>query len=141
DASGRPRLARGADAGKDQSYVLHMLRSADLARLRFPVGHLSKAEVRRIAAERGLPTATKADSQDVCFVTRAQGRRRFLEDRIELHPAEVVDSAGRPLGRAEAVELVTIGQRRGLELAGGAARRYVTAVDVPRRRVVVGRRE
>ena len=76
----------------------------------------------------------------VCFVTRADGRQAFLADRIELHPAAVVDGEGRELGSTEAVELVTIGQRRGLTLAGGAGRRYVTAVDVPGRRVVVGER-
>src|SRR5690606_22481152 len=62
-------------------------------------------------------------------------------DRIDLHPAEVVDGEGRPLGRTEAVELVTIGQRRGLTLAGGPGRRYVTDVDVASRRVTVGARE
>jgi tRNA-specific 2-thiouridylase len=141
DSEGRRRLARGVDQAKDQSYVLHMLGSDELARLVFPVGEMTKADVRQLAADRSLPTATKADSQDVCFVTRAQGRQRFLEDRIELHTAPVVDGSGRELGRAEAVELVTIGQRRGLTLAGGAGRRYVTDVDVPGRRVTVGNRE
>jgi len=135
---GGRRLARGADVRKDQSYVLHMLSERDLERLLFPVGEHTKDEVRRLAAELDLGTADKPDSQDVCFVTRASGRRSFLADRIDLHPAVVVDGAGNELGRTDAVELVTIGQRRGLTLAGGPGRRYVTEVDVPRRRVTVG---
>jgi tRNA-specific 2-thiouridylase len=118
-----------------------MLGEADLGRLLLPVGELTKDEVRRIAAGLDLGTADKPDSQDVCFVTRARGRRSFLADRIDLHPATVVELDGREVGSAEAVELVTIGQRRGLTLAGGAARRYVTDVDVAARRVVVGSKE
>jgi len=84
------------------------------------------------------PTATKPDSQDVCFITRAAGRGDFLSRRIPLHPARVVDATGVELGEVAAVELVTIGQRKGLELAGGSARRYVTDVDVAARVVTVG---
>jgi tRNA-specific 2-thiouridylase len=103
------------------------------------VGHLTKAEVRRRAAELGLRTATKPDSQDVCFVTASGGRVAFLGARTDLHPAEVVDGAGAAVGRVESVELVTLGQRRGLGVAGGTGEpRYAVEVDVPGRRVVVG---
>jgi tRNA-specific 2-thiouridylase len=103
-----------------------------------PIGHLTKAEVRRRAADLGLRTAEKPESQDVCFVTRAAGREAFLADRIPLHPARVVDADGVDVGSVDAVETVTIGQRRGLRLAGGGARRFVTRVDVPGRTVTVG---
>lgn len=131
-------VARGADRAKDQSYVLHPLGPAELARTLFPVGELTKDEVRRIASRLGLRTAAKADSQDVCFITRSEGRNGFLSRRVQLHPATVVDEQGRPVGEVDAVELVTVGQRRGLRLAGGTDRRYVVDVDTAERVVRVG---
>lgn len=132
-------LERGADAAKDQSYVVHMLSQADLARTLFPVGSIDKAEVRRLAAELGLRTAAKPDSQDVCFIAAsAGGRETFLGHRIPFRPARVVDTAGAELGSVDAVELVTIGQRRGIGLPGGGPKRYVVDVDVPGQTVVVG---
>lgn len=138
---GSLRIARGADPAKDQSYVLHPLVDGDLSRVLFPIGHLTKDEVRRIAHDRGLRTAAKPDSQDVCFITRAQGRESFLSRRIPLHPARVVDDNGEQVGSTSAVELVTVGQRRGLDLAGGSGRRFATEVDVARRTVTVGTAE
>jgi tRNA-specific 2-thiouridylase len=135
---GSRRIGRGADLAKDQSYVLYPLTSADLDTVLLPVGEMTKDDVRRLAAERGLRTATKPDSQDVCFITRSEGRAAFLGARAELHPGRVVDADGTAVGQVDAVELVTIGQRRGLELAGGAARRFVTDVDVGSRTVTVG---
>jgi tRNA-uridine 2-sulfurtransferase len=132
------RLARGADRAKDQSYVVHMLDQEALARTVFPVGHLDKPAVRAIAAQRGLRTATKPDSQDVCFITSTGGRRAFLGRRVPFHPAEVVDTGGRRLGRIDAIELVTIGQRKGLGLPGGGPRRFVVDVDRGGATVVVG---
>lgn len=128
-------LRRGADADKDQSYVLYMLGQSQLARLLLPVGTLTKAEVRRLAAGLGLRTAAKPDSQDVCFVPR-RGRGSFLSQRIDLHPGRVVDEEGRQIGTVPAVELVTVGQRKGLGSAVG--HRYVTAVDPVARTVQVG---
>ena len=138
---GTRRVGRGADRAKDQSYVLHMLDQATLARTRFPVGDLTKAEVRTNAARLGLATADKPDSQDVCFITATGGRRAFLEPRLATHPGTVVDRSGSPLGRVESVELVTIGQRHGLGLAGGTEPRYVVDIDVPRATVTVGARD
>jgi len=136
---GRPmRLRRGADTAKDQSYVLSMLGQAALAQVVFPVGDLTKDEVRAYARRLGLRTASKPDSQDVCFIGRAQGREDFLAGRIALHPGDVVDAGGRPAGSVDAVELVTVGQRRGMGHGTDGARRYVTHVDVGARRVVVG---
>jgi tRNA-specific 2-thiouridylase len=132
-------LRRGADLAKDQSYVLHMLGQPELRRTLLPVGDLTKAEVRQRAADLGLRTASKPDSQDVCFITATGGRTAFLGTRTPLHAAAVVDRAGEHVGRVEAVELVTVGQRRGLGVAGGTgAPRYAVEVDVPGRRVVVG---
>ncbi len=137
-ADGTRRVARGADAGKDQSYVLHMLDQAVLARVRFPLGELTKAEVRAAAAHLGLATAAKPDSQDVCFITATGGRRAFLADRILATRGRVIDVAGEPLGSVPSVELVTIGQRHGLGLPGGGPARYAVAVDVPNATVTVG---
>ena len=139
-AGAGPRLARGADPAKDQSYVLHMLEEPVLRRLMFPVGGMTKAEVRAQARARGLLTAGKPDSQDVCFITESAGRRAFLAERIPLRPASVVDGSGRRLGAVEAVEMVTVGQRRGLGLAGGGEPRYAVDVDAAKATVVVGGR-
>nr|AGC71193.1 tRNA (5-methylaminomethyl-2-thiouridylate)-methyltransferase [uncultured bacterium A1Q1_fos_568] len=137
-ADGSRRLARGRDSGKDQSYVLYPLAGAALQRVLLPVGETTKDKVRELASSMGLRTASKPDSQDVCFITRSDGRAAFLSERATLHPGRVVDSAGEEVGRVDAVELVTIGQRRGLDLAGGKGRRFVTDVDVARRTVTVG---
>ncbi len=104
----------------------------------FPVGDMTKDEVRAHAHRLGLRTADKPDSQDVCFIGSAEGREGFLSRRVELHPAEVVDGDGRPAGSVEAVELVTVGQRRGMGHGSDGKRRYVTHVDVASRRVTVG---
>ena len=88
----RWRLRRGADRGKDQSYVLYVLGQAQLARVLLPVGHLTKAEVRDRAAELGLRTAAKPDSQDVCFIPSTAGRAAFLGERLGLTPGRVVDA-------------------------------------------------
>ncbi|HZM32129.1 MAG TPA: tRNA 2-thiouridine(34) synthase MnmA [Acidimicrobiales bacterium] len=135
---GTRRLARGADRAKDQSYVLYMLDQATLARTLLPVGETSKAEVRAEAAALGLRTAAKPDSQDVCFVTAARGRHDFLGHRIPLRRGVVVAGDGRAVGEVPAVELVTVGQRRGLGLPGGGEPRYAVAVDVPGATVRVG---
>ncbi|HTH07330.1 MAG TPA: tRNA 2-thiouridine(34) synthase MnmA [Ilumatobacteraceae bacterium] len=133
------RVARGADSGKDQSYVVHMLPQRELRRTLFPIGNLTKAEVRSRAAARQLRTAAKPDSQDVCFITDAGGRTAFLGDRIPFRPAPVYESgSGARLGEVDAVELVTLGQRRGIGLPGGGPKRYVVAVDAATPSVTVG---
>ena len=118
--------------------MLYPLTAAELGRVLLPIGEMTKDEVRARAAGLGLRTAQKPDSQDVCFITRSQGRESFLAARAELHEGRVVDASGATVGRVDAVELVTIGQRRGLELAGGSGRRFVTEVDVAERTVTVG---
>jgi len=142
DSAGRPpRLLRGRDEAKDQSYVLSMLTVHELCRVLLPVGELTKLEVRAYAAGLGLPTATKPDSQEVCFVAAGAGqgpRRRFLSERIELHPGRLVDRAtGAVVGTVPAVELVTVGQRRGLGISA-PGRRYAIEVDAASATVTVG---
>ncbi len=134
----RHGLRRGADPAKDQSYVLSMLGQDALARVVFPVGEMTKDDVRAHARRLGLRTAAKPDSQDVCFIASTEGREGFLSRRVELHPAAVVDGDGRPAGSVDAVELVTVGQRRGMGHGSDGKRRYVTHVDVAARRVTVG---
>ena len=97
-ADGTRRVARGHDRAKDQSYVLSMLGQDQLRQIRFPVGEMTKQQVRAEAAQRGLRTAAKPDSQDVCFIAQRAGRQAFLADRVALHPAEVVDGEGRRVG-------------------------------------------
>ncbi|HZU81013.1 MAG TPA: tRNA 2-thiouridine(34) synthase MnmA [Acidimicrobiales bacterium] len=134
-----PRLRRGADPGKDQSYVLSMLGTDALGDLLLPIGELSKDEVRAEARRLGLRTAAKPDSQDVCFIHSTRGRAGFLVERMPLHPGTLVDGAtGAVVGEVEALELVTVGQRRGLGLAVDGRRRFAVDVDVSARRVVVG---
>jgi tRNA-uridine 2-sulfurtransferase len=129
-------LVRGRDRAKDQSYVLYMLTRSELARLRLPVGEMTKAEVRAEAAALGLRTAGKPESMEVCFITRG-GRERFLADRGVMRSGAVVDTAGRVLGHHDGAAAFTIGQRRGLGVATGA-RRYVLDVDAASAAVTVG---
>ena len=117
------RLLRGADPAKDQSYVLYMLGQEHLPRLAFPVGEMSKGEVRRRARGLGLSTADKAESQDLCFVGPG-GYREFLREQFPeaARPGPVVDTAGREIGRHDGVAGFTVGQRRGLGVALGSPR-------------------
>lgn len=134
-------LIRGADDAKDQSYVLHMLNQAQLARTMFPVGGIQKSEVRELAAEIGLRTAGKPDSQDVCFITSTAGRTTFLGERIAFRPGRVVDTDGVHVGDVESVEMVTVGQRKGLGLPGGGPKQYVLDVDIKSQVVTIGHQD
>ena len=136
--TGEMRVHRGADALKDQSYVVHMLAGRELQRTLFPVGNMTKVEVRAHAERLGLRTASKPDSQDVCFITSTGGRETFLGNRIAFHPAKVVDTSGVQVGEVESVEMVTIGQRRGIGLYKTEEKRFVVDVDTANRVVVVG---
>lgn len=121
-------LLAGADADKDQSYFLFGIDRGVLAQVLFPVGGLSKPAVRAEAARRGLPVASKADSQEVCFVS-SRGYAAFVDAHGGAGRAgAIVDEDGRVIGRHDGVHRFTIGQRRGLGVGGGAAR-YVTAID------------
>ncbi|MCL4187415.1 MAG: tRNA 2-thiouridine(34) synthase MnmA [Rhodobacteraceae bacterium] len=137
-----PELHRAADPDRDQSYFLFATTPAQLAYLRFPLGHLaSKAETRALAARFGLAVADKPDSQDICFVPG--GDYRAVIEKLRpgaAEPGEIVDPEGRVLGRHEGVLRYTIGQRRGLGLGGLGEPLYVLRLDADARRVVVGPR-
>lgn len=139
-SGGRAFIGRGEDRAKDQSYVLSMLGGDQLDFLLLPVGEITKDRVREIAKKMSLRTALKPDSQDVCFVSSSTGRNGFLSSRIELHPGDLYDKGtGRKVGSVDAVELVTVGQRKGLGTLGDGAARYALEVDVESRRVFLGR--
>jgi tRNA-specific 2-thiouridylase len=138
---GKLGLFRGRDPGKDQSYVLFGIRAAMLDRIRFPVGDHSKPEIRELARQAGIQTADKPDSQEICFIpdndysgflTRFRGPQTTA--------GEIVDTAGRVLGRHEGYERFTIGQRRGLGIAFGEPR-FVVRIEPETRRVVIGTRQ
>jgi tRNA-specific 2-thiouridylase len=139
EGAGVWRLLRGADAAKDQSFVLYMLGQRELSRVLLPVGELTKADVRARAHALGLRTAAKPDSQDVCFVSKSGGRRAFLAPRMPMASGRMVEvGSGADVGAVDAVQLVTVGQRRGLSPSGGHTRRYAIAVDVAAGTVLVG---
>ena len=132
-------LVRAVDRTKDQSYVLHVATPDQLAATLLPVGELTKAEVRARAADLGLRVAAKPDSYDLCFVPDGDAPG-WLGRRLGPAPGPVLDLDGREVGRHDGVWGVTVGQRRGLGLAGHE-RRFVLDVDAERRTVVVGPRD
>ena len=140
-ATGRPTLWRGADAHKDQSYFLFDLGPDELEGARFPLGDLTKEEVRARARALGLATAGKPESQEICFVPEGRYADVVEKVRPERLPGEgeIVDGSGRVLGRHGGIHRFTVGQRRGLGLEEGPW--YVRRLDAARNRVVVGRRE
>lgn len=138
-ASGECELFRGRDADKDQSYFLFNLSQEQLRRSRFPVGELTKSEVRERARELGLATADKPESQEICFVPDGDYARVVEQVRPDRLPGqgEIVDGAGRVLGVHAGVHHFTVGQRRGLGVHGHG-RLYVRKLDAERNQVVVG---
>ncbi len=135
---GRMALCTAADPAKDQSYFLYGLRPDALADVLFPVGGLAKSAVRDLAAHAGLPNAHKPESQEICFVTRGVAADFVALRRPgRLRAGEVVTTAGEVLGRHEGIHRFTVGQRRGLGVAGGEPR-YVVRIDREQARVVVG---
>ena len=139
--SGRRTLARGLDRDKDQSYFLFGMTQEMMEQVLFPVGGMTKEEVRRLARTHGLPNADKAESQDICFVPDGDYRgfvRRMAADTEA--GGEIVDRSGQVLGRHDGLSGFTVGQRRGLGLGGGE-KAYVVALQPDLRRVVVGPRE
>jgi tRNA-specific 2-thiouridylase len=139
-------LLRGRDAGKDQSYFLFSMPAAELSAVRFPLGALSKDEVRAQARRLGLPNAHKDESQEICFVpdgdyagfVTAQALRR---GRALPGPGAIVDEAGTVLGRHEGVHRFTVGQHRGLGNLTTKDKLFVTGVDPARAEVRVGPRQ
>ena len=136
----RRALYRPVDAERDQSYFLFATTQEQIDYLRFPLGHLSKAETRALAEEMGLVVARKADSQDICFVP--QGKYSDIVNKLKPNAAlagEIVHIDGRVLGRHEGILHYTIGQRRGIGIASGEPL-YVVHLDPENARVIVGPR-
>ena len=144
--SGRYELLRGVDYAKDQTYFLFGLTQEQLARTLFPLGHLTKPEVRELAGSLGLAVAVKPDSQEICFVPNgdyAAFMNAYLKE-TGVEPArtegEIVSQDGRVLGRHEGVHHFTVGQRKGLGISAPAPL-YVIATDPQTQRVTVGSNE
>ena len=134
-------LLRGRDPAKDQSYVLSMLTQHELGRVQFPVGELTKKEVRRIAASMGMRSAHKPESMDICFVGQGDYRGFLKENAPEVFtPGRVVDTKGDDLGTNDGIVGFTVGQRRGLGVAVGEPR-FVIRIDPAASTVVVGGRD
>lgn len=134
------QLWRANDLTKDQSYVLFTLGQRELARTLFPIGEHTKAEVRRMARELGLPNADKPDSVDICFVPTGD-YRSFVNERMPSPPGDIIDMAGNRLGRHDGILGYTVGQRRGLPARGGREPLFVVSIDASANAVVAGSRE
>jgi len=133
------RLLKAVDQTKDQSYFLYTLRQRELQHLLFPLGNLCKVEVRKLAAERGLPTANRRDSQDVCFIPD-NNYRSFIAEHVPLKSGDITDSEGKILGRHNGLARYTVGQRQGLGLTSNK-RLYVLKLDAASNRLVVGTKD
>jgi len=133
-------LHTALDDAKDQSYMLYHLDRERLGRILFPLGGMTKGEVREHAREFGLPVANKAESQEICFIPRGE-TARYLADRLHVRAGAVVDSGGRDLGTHRGTPLYTVGQRSGFGDLAEAGPWYVLRVDAPSNRLVVGRKE
>jgi tRNA-specific 2-thiouridylase len=137
--TGKYKLLRALDSSKDQSYVLYMLNQKQLSRIMFPLGEFTKAETRKMAAARGLATATKAESQDICFVAGGD-YRDFIRDKLSedaATPGPIIDLSGRVVGQHQGLPFYTIGQRKGLGIATGKPT-YVLKVVQDTNTLVIG---
>ena len=137
DTTGRWELLKASDDNKDQSYVLYNLTQEQLARVRFPLGDMTKPEVRALAEEKGFVNARKRDSQDICFVPD-KDYAKFVDnyDDTKTVPGNFVDTEGNILGEHKGITHYTIGQRKGLGIALGSPL-FVTRIDPARNEVVL----
>jgi len=141
DSRGRYVLKKGRDRNKDQSYFLCQLTQEQLSRTVFPVGEMTKDEVRRIAAKLGLPAASRPESQEICFIPDNDHAGFVARYTAETgRPGPIIDLGGRTLGRHRGIASYTIGQRKGLGIAA-AEPLYVTAIESASNAVVVGTKE
>ncbi|MFM7266934.1 MAG: tRNA methyl transferase PRC-barrel domain-containing protein, partial [Cyanobium sp.] len=139
DAGGRHQLLRGCDSHKDQSYFLYDLPQEALGRLVFPLGELTKADTRAEAAQRGLRTASKPESQDLCLADHHGSMRAFLDAHLPPRQGEIVLADGTVVGQHDGIEHFTIGQRKGLGVAWSEPL-HVVRLDGAMNRVVVAPR-
>lgn len=141
DEGGRTRLLRAVDKSKDQSYVLHVLDQEKLSRALFPVGEYTKMAIRQIAEKHGLPTASRKDSQDLCFLAGEDYRNFIKRNAAEmLQPGGIVTRDGRSLGGHSGLANYTIGQRKGLGLASPVPL-YVLGKNAVENTLIVGTQE
>ena len=133
------RLLKAVDITKDQSYFLYTLGQSQLQHLLLPLGEFSKEKVRRMAAELGLPTSSKHDSQDVCFIPD-NDYRSFIAEHISLKSGDIVDINGKVLGKHSGLARYTVGQRQGLGLTSDE-QLYVLKLDASNNRLVVGTKD
>ena len=134
------RLLRGLDKTKDQSYFLYGLKREELPKTEFPVGHLTKEEVRAHARRHGLPVSDKAESQDICFVSGSVAE--FIEKQAgSAIKGHIVNRKGQVLGRHDGIHRFTVGQRRGLGIGGKDDPLYVLQLDAEHGQVIVGEKE
>jgi tRNA-specific 2-thiouridylase len=138
--TGRYQLQRAVDRSKDQSYFLYDLPQELLAVCHFPLGNQTKTETRRIAAEFGLHTADKPDSQDLCLIEHHGSMQTFLDKYLAPKPGDIVDTNGQVLGQHNGIHHYTVGQRKGLGIAAPHPL-YVVGFDVARNQVIVANRE
>ena len=133
-------LLKAADANKDQTYFLNQVRTAQLKNVLFPIGALTKPDVRKLAHEAGLVTERKKDSTDICFIGE-RNFKNFLMQYLPARPGDIVDTDGRTVGRHDGLMYYTLGQRRGLGIGGVPGmpenRWYVIGKDLPRNRLLV----
>jgi tRNA-specific 2-thiouridylase len=130
------RLLRGVDSNKDQSYFLYTIKSEILDKVLFPVGELDKGEVRRIAAELGLATATKKDSMGICFIGK-RNFREFLGQFLTCQAGKICTLDGKVVGEHQGIAYYTLGQRKGLGIGGQGDAWFVVDKDVERNRLIV----
>jgi tRNA-specific 2-thiouridylase len=134
-------LKKAADRKKDQSYVLYVMKQNELAKTVFPLGEFSKERTRAIARERGLATAVRPESQEICFVgddDYANFIKGFSPDSVK--PGPILDTEGREIGRHKGIAFYTIGQRKGLGISSPVPR-YVADINRDDNTIVVGSRE
>ena len=133
---GQAHLLKAIDPDKDQSYFLHRVDQNVLRRTMFPIGHLKKSEVRELAAEFQLPTATKPDSQGICFIGKLD-MKEFLRLRIPSSPGEIVTPEGEVIGQHDGLDAYTIGPRQGIQVSKDGSAWYVAGKDLEKNRLLV----
>lgn len=129
EQGGTSVLLRGIDENKDQTYFLHQLNQEQLSKVMFPIGHLPKKEVRRIAQEAGLATAKKKDSTGICFIGE-RNFKEFLSEFLPAQPGEMRTPAGQLKGQHDGLMYYTLGQRQGLGIGGAGEPWFVVGKDV-----------
>ena len=140
-AGGQARLLRSADANKDQTYFLALLKEKQLKKVLFPIGHLTKDQVRREAKKRVLPVWDKKDSTGICFIGNDYSFSEFLKRRIKTHEGQVLDKKGKVIGSHQGIEFYTIGQRHGFRVnprSTSAPALFVVSKNAKNNQLMVG---